>query len=141
MVIAYLMREEQLSYEEAYSSVESIRPEIQPNSGFCHQLEWYGKAGCPRNLCDSKTGQSYKAMPEFVKLLRKYTAADVVASIVEAGVADGNVEICHDLRVLQLAIDALDRLQNAVPFDDGARDERRSQNRRLNAQYERLQYK
>lgn len=139
VVIAYLMREEKLSYEAAYSAVESIRPEIQPTSGFCHQLKWYQEAGCPRNLCDSKSGQSYKAMPEFVKLLRKYTAADVIASIVAAGVADANVENCHDLRVLQLAIDALDRLQNAVPFDDGARDERRSQNRKLNAQYESLQ--
>jgi len=139
VVIAYLMREEKLSYEAAYTAVESIRPEIQPNSGFCHQLKWYQEAGCPRNLCDIKSGQSYKAMPEFVKLLRKYTAADVIASIVAAGVADANVENCHDLRVLQLAIDALDRLQNAVPFDDGARDERRSQNRKLNAQYETLQ--
>lgn len=129
VVIAYMMRQG-LLYEQALKLVVSIRPVVQPNSGFSHQLMWYGRNACPRDLKDATSGQHYNLLPEFVRLLRRYSTEDVCAILVAAGVTASD---CQDRKALQRALDALDRLQNAVPLDEAARDEKRLQTRRINA--------
>jgi len=129
IVIAYLMRKEGLTYKDARASVELVRSIVQPNTGFSHQLQWYGENGCPPSLCD-KSSCHYRSVPAFMHLLRKYTAEDVRALVKAAGVSDSNQS---DRSSLQRALDALDRLQNAVPIDEDARNEKRILSRRLNS--------
>jgi predicted protein tyrosine phosphatase len=129
VVIAYLMREEGLSYEQAYASVVKARPIVQPNTGFSHQLEWYGSAGCPRDLVDRKTGKHYRELKEMGLLLKQYTAADVLALVDSAGASESTEAT---VAALEAALQALDRLQNAQPLDDAAREEKRRQSARIN---------
>lgn len=136
IVIAYLMREEGRSYRAALECVRGIRSVVQPNSGFVHQLEWYGRNGCPGNLCEQSSGKHYADLPMFRALLRMYSAEQVTALVIAAGVPDNNLEVCHnskDRAALERAIDALDRLQNACPLNESARDEKRRQCRRIHA--------
>merc|ERR1711972_941019 len=86
IVIAYIMREEGLSYEDALAAVQSIRRVVQPNTGFSHQLQWYGDNGCPVNLLDKTNGMHYTKLPQFKHLLRKYTKQDVQSLVLAAGV-------------------------------------------------------
>ena len=130
VVIAYLMREERLSYEQAYASAVKARPIVQPNTGFSHQLEWYGSAGCPRDLVDQQTGKHYRELKEMGLLLKQYSAADVLALVDNAGASE-SVE-APTAAALDAALRALDRLQNAVPLDDSAREEKRRQSSRIN---------
>lgn len=46
VVIGYLMAKEQLSWEEALSSVAAKRPIVMPNSGFRSQLIRFQQLGC-----------------------------------------------------------------------------------------------
>lgn len=177
VVMAYLLREEGLAFAEAYKQVTTARPVARPNDGFSHQLEWYGANGCPSE-------PKYKHLPEFRRLLRRYTAGDVCRLIraaavgeeggggstvepeakkararsdpddpdgawetVWAGVrvsaagsaaAGGAATVAEQIKQATNAIEALDRLQNAIPADDAARDERRAQNRRLNSELNQL---
>lgn len=41
MVLAFLIREHNMSYEEAYSTVKKRRSIIHPNDGFIRQLKKY----------------------------------------------------------------------------------------------------
>ncbi|XP_065150457.1 dual specificity protein phosphatase 19b [Paramisgurnus dabryanus] len=41
VVIGFLMSQDKLSFEEAFSTVKSARPYIQPNPGFMNQLKKY----------------------------------------------------------------------------------------------------
>lgn len=131
VVIAYLMREEGLSYREAHAAVAEARPAIQPNTGFCHQLEWYGGAGCPRDLVDPETGKHYRELKEMAALLKRYSVADVRALVERAGAGMAEAK-APTIAALQTALQALDRLQNAVPLDDAAREEKRRQSSRIN---------
>lgn len=124
VVMAYIMRQERLLYSAALASVAAARPLVQPNTGFSHQLEWYGQQGCQRALVDA-AGTRYTELPLFKRLLRRYTAADVRQL---AWVDDA----CRDASALQRALDELDRLQNACPADEDAREERKRQSRRIN---------
>ena len=103
---------------------------MQPNTGFSHQLTWYGRNGCPPNLLDKIDQKHYTQLPVFARLLRRYSKSDVLALVCAAGVNDDK---CKDGKALQRALDALDRLQNAVPLDEEARQEKKSQSRRINA--------
>ena len=134
VVIAYLMREERLDYRTALQQVAAVRPVVQPNTGFSHQLEWYGQMHCPASL-QEPGGRHYRQVPEFSRLLRRYTAQDVAKLVSDAGAADAE---CSDPRALQRALDELDRLQNAVPWDEKARDEKRRQSQRVNQALDRL---
>jgi len=134
IVIAYLMREEVLTYKDARKSVELVRSIVQPNTGFSHQLQWYGENGCPPSLCD-KSGCHYRSVLAFANLLRKYTAEDVRTLVKTAGVSDSNQS---DPASLQRALNALDRLQNAVPMDEDARNEKRILSRQLNSDLDAL---
>jgi predicted protein tyrosine phosphatase len=129
IVIAYLMREEGLSYERAYASVVKARPIAQPNTGFSHQLEWYGSAGCPRDLVDQRTGKHYRELKEMGLLLKQYSAADVLALVYNAGASESTE--APTVAALEAALQALDRLQNAEPLDDAAREEKRRQSSRI----------
>ena len=131
VVIAYLMREEGLSYQQAYASVVQARPVVQPNTGFSHQLEWYGGARCPRDLVDTQSGKHYRELKEMGLLLKRYSAADVRALVDSAGAGEGT-EV-PAAAALDKALQQLDRLQNAVPLDDAAREEKRRQSSRINA--------
>lgn len=135
VVIAYMMREDSMEYCDAFSLVQSIRSSAQPNSGFTHQLAWYGKNGCPMNLCDKITGQKYSDLVDFRKLLRKYTQHDVLALVKEAGAGDPE---CRDADALQRALNSLDRLQNAMPTDDRAREAKKAESRRINGALDKL---
>merc|ERR1711941_54430 len=126
IVVAYIMREEQTTYLDAVSSVRKIREIVQPNYGFTRQLDWYGRNGCASTLRDASSGLPYCKVPAFANLLRGYSASDVRDMVLQAGV-DGNH--CRDRMALQRALDALDRLQNAMPLDDEAREEKRKQAR------------
>ena len=143
MVIAYIMREEQLAYPEALLSVVAIRPGVQPNPGFSRQLAWYSDNGCPVTLKD-RVGRHYRSLNEFAQMVRRYSATDVRAAIRAAGVdvdgdgADMAECVCRDRRALQRGLDALDRLQNAQPLDESARIEKRRQSRRLDATLEQV---
>lgn len=130
VVIAYLMREEGLSYQQARASVVKARPVVQPNTGFSHQLEWYGSAGCPRDLVDRESGKHYRELREMGMLLKRYSAADVLELVDSAGASE-SVET-PTAAALQVALQALDRLQNAMPLDDDAREEKRRQSSRIN---------
>lgn len=130
IVIAYLMRIEKLTYLEARNSVQKVRTIIQPNTGFSHQLEWYGQNGCPANLQDCSSGLHYRRLTQFAHLLRKYSAADVRALILSVGVEGKG---CKDIRALSRASDCLDRLQNAVPMNEAAREEKRCVSRYIQA--------
>lgn len=46
MVVAYLMREEQIPYEEALAVVRRVNPAAEPNEGFAQQLKLYQAMGC-----------------------------------------------------------------------------------------------
>jgi len=129
VVIAFLMRERGMEYTDAFKLAQSIRSVVGPNSGFTHQLAWYGKNDCPRNLCEKSSGKKYCDLREFIKLLRKYTEDDVLDLIKEAGAGDPE---CRDAKSLQRALNALDRLQNALPADACARDAKKSESRRIN---------
>merc|ERR1719356_472795 len=118
------MRSEGLSYEDARESVQSIRSVVQPNTGFSHQLMWYGRNGCPAHLLDETDRKHYSQLPAFARLLRRYSKSDVLALVCAAGAKDDQ---CKDGKALQRALDALDRLQNAMPLDEEARLEKRSQ--------------
>eukprot|EP00931_Biecheleriopsis_adriatica_P037663 TRINITY_DN21600_c0_g1_i1.p1 TRINITY_DN21600_c0_g1~~TRINITY_DN21600_c0_g1_i1.p1 ORF type:complete len:343 (+),score=45.31 TRINITY_DN21600_c0_g1_i1:244-1272(+) len=135
IVIAYLMREEKLSYPEAFKSVVSIRSVVQPNSGFCKQLQWYSHNGCRLALQGKDASKSYREIPEFSKLLRKYSVDDVLALVAAAGAGEEN---CRDPNALQKALDALDRLQNAVPMNEHAKLEKQRQSRRINLTLDQL---
>lgn len=39
VVVAYLMKSEQLTFDEAYARVRAIRPQVKINSGFIRQLK------------------------------------------------------------------------------------------------------
>lgn len=119
IVIAYTMREEGLSYQEALQSILVVRRVVQPNSGFTHQLAWYGRNGCPQTLQESSTGRHYRDIPEFSRLLRRYSAQDVEDLVTAAG-ASGE-PTCTDREALQRALDSLDRLQHCQPEDTEAR--------------------
>eukprot|EP00746_Dinoflagellata_sp_MGD_P050747 gnl/MRDRNA2_/MRDRNA2_227059_c0_seq1.p1 gnl/MRDRNA2_/MRDRNA2_227059_c0~~gnl/MRDRNA2_/MRDRNA2_227059_c0_seq1.p1 ORF type:complete len:182 (-),score=34.04 gnl/MRDRNA2_/MRDRNA2_227059_c0_seq1:62-580(-) len=137
IVIAYLMREEGLSYATALESVRGIRSIVFPNSGFTQQLDWYGKNGCLTNLCEQSSAKRYYAdLPMFKALLRKYTAEQIKALVAAAGVPDG-VDL-KDRAALERAMDALDRLQNAHPLNEEAREEKRRQCRRIEAALDKL---
>ncbi|CAH1788616.1 unnamed protein product [Owenia fusiformis] len=43
IVIAYIMRTERMTLQEAHSKVAGVRPCIRPNAGFQHQLKTYEK--------------------------------------------------------------------------------------------------
>eukprot|EP01043_Picozoa_sp_COSAG02_P022497 COSAG02_NODE_1172_length_14106_cov_77.834725_9_plen_299_part_00 len=131
VVIAYLMREEGLSYKQAYASVVEARPIVQPNTGFSHQLEWYGGAQCPRDLIDRESGKHYRELKEMKMLLKRYSAADVCALVDSAGASESTE--APTAAALEAALQALDRLQNAMPLDAAAREEKRRQSSRLNA--------
>jgi len=135
IVIAYIMREERLSFTDAYHSVASIRSVVQPNASFTRQLAWYGRNGCPANLRDKTDGSHYSAILEFKTLLRKYSASDVRALVFAAGLSD---DACKDPKVLERALAALDRLMNAVPLDAEARKEKSDQSRWINAALDNL---
>jgi len=126
VVIAYVMRKEHLSYTEALSSVQAVRPEVLPNTGFSRQLAWYASMGCPADLRDS-AGTSYRELAVFSKLLRRYSSSDVIALVADAGAH------CQDRAALHRALDSLDRLQNAIPEDESARQEKRRQSSRINS--------
>ena len=130
MVIAYVMRQERIPYAAALASVAAVRTLVQPNTGFSHQLEWYGQQGCPVALVDAD-GTRYTELPLFKRLLRRYSAADVRQLV---SVDDG----CRDASALQRALDALDRLQNAIPADKDAREEKKRQSRRINRALEEI---
>lgn len=42
LVISYLMKAQGLSFKDAYLKVQSVRSCIEPNAGFCRQLQLYG---------------------------------------------------------------------------------------------------
>eukprot|EP01134_Creolimax_fragrantissima_P000857 CFRG0857T1 len=44
-VLANIMKEKALSYDDAYDLVHSVRPYIEPNSGFVEQLQLYESMG------------------------------------------------------------------------------------------------
>ncbi len=41
VVIGFLMSQEKMSFDEAFSAVKTARPHIQPNPGFMSQLKKY----------------------------------------------------------------------------------------------------
>lgn len=41
VVIGFLMSQEKMSFDEAFSTVKTARPSIQPNPGFMNQLKKY----------------------------------------------------------------------------------------------------
>jgi len=41
LIIAFLMFSQQLSFQNAYQKIKTIRSEIQPNNGFIQQLQSY----------------------------------------------------------------------------------------------------
>ena len=63
-------------------------------------------------------------------LLKRYSAADVLELVDSAGASE-SVET-PTAAALQVALQALDRLQNAMPLDDDAREEKRRQSSRIN---------
>ena len=64
-------------------------------------------------------------------LLKRYSAADILELVDSAGASE-SVE-APTAAGLEAALQALDRLQNAVPLDDAAREEKRRQSSRINA--------
>ena len=51
VVVAYLMKQEGLSRDEALASVKKARDCAEPNSGFMTQLEHWGDMGCQVKVC------------------------------------------------------------------------------------------
>jgi len=138
VLIAYLMRHERLAYTVAFQQVKDARPVIAPNTGFVKQLAWYGENGCPQTLREVGSGAHYTELPVFVKLLRRYTAGDVVRLVEEAGLSatddfgegGGDDAAVLSKQVLVDVIAALDQLQSTIPADDEARVERKRQTSR-----------
>ncbi|XP_005994121.1 dual specificity protein phosphatase 12 [Latimeria chalumnae] len=46
VVTAYLMKKEQLAFQDAYNKVQSVKPDVKVNDEFVRQLELYEAMGC-----------------------------------------------------------------------------------------------
>lgn len=56
-MIAYLIREHGLSFEEAIAHVKQRRPQVFPNAGFIRQLKEYAEAVKKRGVKEREEGE------------------------------------------------------------------------------------
>ncbi|KAJ7317778.1 hypothetical protein JRQ81_003940 [Phrynocephalus forsythii] len=81
VVTAYLMKANNLSFEEAYAFVQDIKPDAKINEGFEWQLKLYEKMGCEVDVT-SPVYKQYRLQkvtekyPELADLPREVFAAD-----------------------------------------------------------------